>query len=102
MLFKSTMVVLGAKASKGNFNGMAFDKTTIFYKADLQEGENFVGEVGESMAWGLSDNFQKIKTLEFPLIADVTLEQVSNGSASRMIIKDLVPQKQHQQGNTPK
>lgn len=93
MLFKSTMVVLGAKASKGSFNGVSFDKTTIFYKADLQEGENFVGEVGEAMAWGTSDNFQKIKGLEYPLVADVTLEQVSNGSASRMIIKELVPQK---------
>lgn len=93
MQFKSTMVVLGAKASKGNYNGVPFDKTTIFYKADLQEGENFVGEVGEAMVWGTADNFQKIKGLEYPLVADVTLEQVSNGSASRMIIKDLVPQK---------
>lgn len=102
MLFKSTMVVLGAKSSKGNYNGIPFDKTTIFYKADLQEGDNFVGEVGESIVWGLSDNFQKIKSLEFPLVADVTLEQVSNGSGSRMILKELVPQKQQQQGNTPK
>ncbi|RKG33091.1 hypothetical protein [Acinetobacter rongchengensis] len=94
MLFKSIMVVLGAKASKGNYNGVPFDKTTIFYKADLQEGENFVGEVGESIVWGLSDNFQKIKGLEFPLVADVTLEQVSNGSGSRMILKELNPQKQ--------
>ncbi|WP_419820417.1 hypothetical protein [Acinetobacter sp.] len=102
MLFKSTMVVLGAKSSKGNYNGIPFDKTTIFYKADLQEGDNFVGEVGESIVWGLSDNFQKIKSLEFPLVADVTLEQVSNGSGSRMILKELVPQKQQQQSNTPK
>lgn len=102
MLFKSIMVVLGAKSSKGNYNGIPFDKTTIFYKADLQEGDNFVGEVGESIVWGLSDNFQKIKSLEFPLVADVTLEQVSNGSGSRMILKELVPQKQQQQGNTPK
>lgn len=93
MLFKSTMVVLGAKSSKGNYNGNPYDKTVVFYKADLQEGENFVGEVGESMVWGLSDNFTKLKGLEYPLVADVTLEQVSNGSASRMIIKDLVPQK---------
>lgn len=98
MLFKSTMVVLGAKSSKGNYNGIPFDKTTIFYKADLQEGDNFVGEVGESIVWGLSDNFQKIKSLEFPLVADVTLEQVSNGSGSRMILKELVPQKPQQQG----
>lgn len=96
MLFKSTMVVLGAKASKGNYNGVPFDKTTIFYKADLQEGENFVGGVGESIVWGLSDNFQKIKGLEFPLVADHArrLNKFPIVSGSRMILKELNPQKQ--------
>jgi hypothetical protein len=93
MLFKSTIIVLGAKSSKGNFNGVAFDSTTIFYKADLQEGDNFVGEVGESIKWGTSDNFEKIKGLEFPLSADVVLQQVSNGKNTTTIIKELVPQK---------
>lgn len=92
MQFKSTMVVLGAKSSKGDYNGKPYDSTTVFYKADLQEGDNFVGEVGEQMKWGTSANFAKIKDLQFPLIADVVLEQVSNGKTSTVIIKDLVPQ----------
>lgn len=93
MQFKSTMVVLGAKSSKGEFQGRAYDSTVIFYKADLQDGDNFVGEVGESIKWGTSANFEKIKTLEFPLIADVTMEQVSNGKSSALVLLDLVPQK---------
>lgn len=92
MQFKSTMVVLGAKSSKGDYNGNPYDYTLIFYKADLQEGDNFVGEVGEQMKWGTSANFAKIKDLQFPLVADVVLEQVSNGKTSTVIIKDLVPQ----------
>ncbi|ENV33007.1 hypothetical protein [Acinetobacter gerneri] len=100
MLFNSTYVILGAKSSKGVFNGVQFDSTTIFYKADLQEGDNFVGEVGESIKWGTSDNFEKIKHLQFPLTADVVLQQVSNGKNSTLILKDLVPQKQTQQAKS--
>lgn len=92
MQFKSVMVVLGAKSSKGDYNGKPYDSTTIFYKADLQEGDNFVGEVGESIKWGTSENFKKIKDCQFPLVADVLLEQVSNGNNSTLLIKDLVPQ----------
>lgn len=93
MQFKSTMVVLGAKSSKGEYNGRPFDSTVIFYKADLQDGDNFVGEVGEQIKWGSSSNFQKIKDLDFPLVADVTMEQVSNGKSSTLVMLDLVPQK---------
>jgi len=92
MLFKTTMVVLGAKSSKGEYNGRPFDSTTLFYKADLQDGDNFVGEVGDQIKWGTSANFEKIKHLDFPLIAEATLEQVSNGKTMLTIVKDLVPQ----------
>lgn len=93
MQFKSTMVVLGAKSSKGEYQGRPYDSTVIFYKADLQEGDNFVGEVGESIKWGTSANFEKIKTFDFPLVADVTMEQVSNGKSSVLVLLDLQPQK---------
>lgn len=93
MLFKSTMVILGAKSSKGEYNGVPYDSTTIFFKADLQEGDNFAGEVGEQMKWGTSDNFEKIKNLEFPLVALATLQQVSNGKSMTTIIKEIVPEK---------
>ncbi|MCK4101360.1 hypothetical protein [Acinetobacter radioresistens] len=92
MLFKTTMVVLGAKSSKGEYNGRPFDSTTLFYKADLQDGDNFVGEVGDQIKWGTSANFEKIKHLDFPLIAEATLEQVSNGKTMLTIVKDLIPQ----------
>jgi hypothetical protein len=93
MQFKSQMVVMGAKSSKGDYQGVAYDKTIIYYKADLQDGDNFVGEIGEEIRWGTSANFEKIKGLEFPLVADVTLEQVSNGKTSVLVVLDLQPQK---------
>jgi hypothetical protein len=94
MQFNSTMVILGAKSSKGEYQGRPYDSTVIFYKADLQDGDNFVGEVGETIKWGTSANFEKIKTLDFPLVADVVMEQVSNGKSSVLVLLDVKPQKQ--------
>ena len=93
MLFKTSMTVLGAKSSKGSFEGKAYDSTTVFYQADLQEGENFAGQLGVSIKWGTSVNFEKIKNLSYPFNAEATLEQVSNGSTTTLIVKDLVPEK---------
>lgn len=93
MLFKSTIVVLGAKSSKGTFEGKPYDSTTVFYQSDLQEGENFAGQVGVSIKWGTSLNFDKIKNMSFPFTADVTMEQVSNGNTQTLILKDLLVQK---------
>ena len=93
MLFKTQMTVLGAKSSKGSFEGKAYDSTTVFYQADLQEGENFAGQLGVSIKWGTSANFEKIKNLSYPFNAEATLEQVSNGSTTTLIVKDLVPEK---------
>lgn len=93
MQFKTTLVILGAKASKGEFNGRPFDSTTVYYQADLQEGENFAGQVGAEVKWGTSFNFERIKGQKYPFMADVVMEQVSNGKNTTTIIKELTPQK---------
>ena len=93
MEFKTQLIVLGAKASKGEFNGVPYDSTTVFFQAGLQEGENFCGQVGESLKWGKSVNFEKIKMLSYPNTFEATLEQVSNGKSLVTVIKDLQPVK---------
>lgn len=93
MRFKSTVVVLGAKASKGEYNNVPYDSTTVFFQTDLQDGDNFCGQVGESLKWGTSANFEKIKNLEYPLQAELSMQQVSNGKNMVTIIEDLVPLK---------
>ncbi|MDC5221513.1 hypothetical protein NRA24_05115 [Acinetobacter baumannii] len=89
MQFKTEMIILAAKSSKGEFNGKPYDSTTVFYQADLQSGENFVGQVGESIKWGTSFNFERIKNLPFPFTCTATMEQVSNGKSSVLILVDL-------------
>ncbi len=93
MQYESTIVVLGAKSSKGEFNGRPFDSTTIYYQADLASGENFAGMVGTEIKWGTSFNFEKIKNLKFPFTAKGKFEQVSNGRAMVTILNDLQPEK---------
>ena len=91
MRYESQILVLGAKSSKGQFDGKPYDSTTIFYQADLQKGENFVGHVGTDVKWGLSANFEKIKNLKYPFTAEGTFQQVSNGRNTVTILEDLVP-----------
>lgn len=91
MRFKSELLVMGAKMSKGDYQGKPFDYTQVFYQADLQDGENFVGQVGESMRFGSSDNFEKLKGLSYPCLFDVEIEQVSNGNSTTLIILDMKP-----------
>lgn len=91
MRFKSEMLVMGAKMSKGDYQGKPFDYTQVFYHADLQEGENFVGHVGEAIRYGTSANFEKLKGLSYPVLCDVELEQVSNGNSTSLILLDLKP-----------
>lgn len=90
MKFVSDITILGAKQSKGEFNGRSFDSTKLFYQADLKSGENFVGQVGESISWGTSLNFDRIKHLKFPLTTKGTFEMVSNGTQSTLVLHDLV------------
>lgn len=90
MRFKAQLVVLGAKSSKGDFNGKPYDSTTVFIQTDLQEGDRFCGLVGDFLKWGTSENFEKIKHHSYPARFEASLEQVSNGKNSVTIIKDMV------------
>lgn len=93
MQYESNIVVLGAKASKGDFNGRPFDSTKVFAQAELQKGENFAGFVSTEYTWGTSFNFERIKGLEYPFSAKAKMQVVSNGKTSTTIMLDLVPEK---------
>lgn len=96
MQFNTNIIVLGAKRSKGEYQGRPYDSTNIFYQAELQQGDDFVGQVGESIKWGTSENFEKIKGLKYPFSATATMQQVSNGKTSTMVLLDLKPDSQNQ------
>ena len=93
MLLKSNVIVRGARPSKGDYNGRAYDSTKVFAQSELQEGENFAGFVSTEYSWGTSFNFERIKGIEYPSKAKAVMQIVSNGKDSKTIMLDLIPEK---------
>ncbi|KAA8730961.1 hypothetical protein F4V57_13980 [Acinetobacter qingfengensis] len=96
MLMNATIKVLGAKKSKGDFNGKPYDNTVLYQEVSMKQGEDYLGAASEEIKWGNSSNFDHLKVtgIKFPFVADVTLEQVTNGRTSTLVIVDLKPQVQ--------
>lgn len=85
--------VLGIKKFKGEVEGQHHDTSTIFVVMKQDESKGTArGYVGQDLRYGLSDNYDKLQHLTFPLEADIEIETVSNGKGSmRSIITDLKP-----------
>ncbi|AXI03067.1 hypothetical protein [Aquirhabdus parva] len=92
MQLKSTITVIGAKRSKGEMEGKPYDHTTIYTQDSLdQKNGDAIGSAGSDYRWGTSDNYKSIQGLIPPFNADVTLEVITTGKSTRMIIVDLKP-----------
>jgi len=87
------MKVLGIKASKGAMdNGQPFDSTKIYVETRLDESKGTQkGFAVAEYAFGLSDEFHKFKHLPFPLMAEIELEQVTNGKTVKTVCVSMVP-----------
>lgn len=92
MLLTADLIITGAKASKGEFNGKPFDSTKVYAQTTLQSGERSAGSVAAEYTWGLSTNFDKIEKLSYPFKAKGTIQIVSNGKDSKTILLDLIPE----------
>ncbi len=92
MKFKSQIIVIGAKASKGEMEGTPYDHTTIFTTTLLDaKNDDAMGVAGDSYRFGKSDNFQKLKGIPCPFQAEAEFEIVTTGKTSRTIMLDLKP-----------
>ena len=98
MSMKNTATILGLKKSKGDFNGRPYDSTILYQQVKLKEGEDFIGAASEEIKWGTSVNFDLLKAsgITCPFVAELTLELVSNGRSSTLVVIDLKPQVQAQ------
>lgn len=94
MLFKSTLKVTAAKRFNNTVDGKHYDTTTVFYEVDMPDNDDHIGQVTESIKWGTHVNLEKLRGLSTPFYADCTLQQVSTGNKSTLIMIDCVPQKQ--------
>lgn len=83
--------VTGMKAFKGNIDGQEIDGCTIFVEAKLK-GESSRGYASQPFKWGKSANGLKISHLEFPFVAEMVVEDVTDGrGASSQEIIDVRP-----------
>lgn len=93
MKFQTQIEVVGMKSAKGTLdNGMTYDSSTIYALVDLDGSKGTAkGKAVAEYRFGLSDEFEKFKHLDFPIICDATVEIVTNGRTQRTQVVDLKP-----------
>jgi hypothetical protein len=80
MQIKANLLVLGAKSFKGEVEGKSYDSTTLFVVMDVSELQGTaVGQNVVEMKFGKSDEFGKLKTLPFPIQAELGLNLTTKG-----------------------
>ena len=93
MQVQSKIKVLGMKSNKGSMdNGQQFDSTKVYVETPLDESKgNAKGFATTEYTFGLSNEYEKFKTMSFPFEAMATLEFVTTGKMQKIQMIALVP-----------
>lgn len=92
MKFQSKVTVLGMKASKGDFEGTAFDSTKAYVLTALDESKGSAkGAASAEYTYGDSSTFERFKGQAFPFEAEATFELVTTGKVQKTVLLDLKP-----------
>lgn len=93
MKFSSEIIVVGAKASKGELeNGQKYDSTKVYALIDLDNSRgNVVGQGVSEYSWGDSSNFDLLKPfcdkLPAKFIADFNI--VTSGKVTKTTLENI-------------
>lgn len=80
MKFKNTFQVLGCKGFKGQVEGTNYDSTTLYVVMDVSEKNGTeVGFNVSNIKFGKEEEFQKLKGLNFPVMAELEIELTTKG-----------------------
>lgn len=94
MKFKTTVIVRGMKASKGEYEGHAYDSTKAYIETELDKSKGMtLGAVTSEYKLGDSTEIDKFRNIQFPFEAEADAEMVSSGSVSTLVIHGLRPLK---------
>jgi len=75
-------------------NGTGYDSTKVYVQTDLDDSKGTgKGSATVEYNWGLSNNYETVKNLTFPLQAEVEMEIVTNGRIQRTQLISLKPLK---------
>ena len=92
MKFQAQVNVIGMKASKGDYEGVAFDSTKVYVLVDLDGSKGQAkGQAVTEYPMGPASNFDKFKHLLFPFKADADMEVISTGKVSKTVMNDIRP-----------
>lgn len=92
MQFQTEVLVIGAKRSKGDYEGQAYDSTKVYIQLQMDVSkDDAIGMAGAEYVYGKSGNFEKLKSERFPFKAIATFEIVTNGKTQKQIMHDLKP-----------
>lgn len=84
--------ITGAKNFVGNVEGVQYDSTTIFVKTELDESrDNAKGYATTEYKFGTSAEYERLKGLPFPFMADVTIELGTTGKRDTKRLVSLRP-----------
>jgi hypothetical protein len=87
--FTKKTYLMNAYATKGVMKetGLAYDSTTLWLMTPQRNPGGSVGLGYEAVKWGTSDNFEKIKHLNFsnigPVQVEVDVEEVTTGAGEK-------------------
>lgn len=94
MQFKSQSRVSSIQPSKGEYEGRPYDSTKVFVETPLSADALGWGHVTVQYNWGLSDNydaFMKKYGNDKPFDAEITWENISKGTTSKLVLLDVKP-----------
>lgn len=80
MKVKGTFQVLGCKGFKGQVEGTNYDSTTLYVVMDVSEKNGTeAGFNVANMKFGKEEEFQKLRGLPFPVMAELDIELTTKG-----------------------
>jgi len=80
MSIKMQAQVLGAKGSKGTYEGVDYDYTKLYVVLDVSDRSGTeVGFNASPMVWGLAENFEAIKNVKYPAMFDLEVRLTTKG-----------------------
>lgn len=86
MRIKQQFTLRGAKPSKGDYDGRAYDSTKIYLDLPLSDGN---GACTIEYSWGTSDNYAKLENIDLPADVMVDFELMTTGKGQKTIIHDI-------------
>lgn len=92
MKFTTKVKVIGMKRSVGEYEGVKYDNTRIYVEQALDASKgDAIGSAVERYEIGTSTAFDQFKGLPFPHEAELEMELVTTGKASKTIVRAYRP-----------